>query len=93
MKKRGYDIKKWIPVLIGRVVKSVEESEKFLWDFRKTIGELIVESHYDVIGEELQKRGMRRYTESHEEKRIYLADGMDVKRKADIPMAAMWTSW
>jgi alpha-L-rhamnosidase/Glycosyl hydrolases family 2, sugar binding domain len=35
--------------------------------------------------------GMKRYTESHENGRIYLADGMDVKRNADIPMSAMWT--
>ncbi len=91
LKRRGYDIKKWMPVLTGRVVKNTETSEKFLWDFRKTIGELIAENHYDVIGEELHKRGMKRYTESHEDKRIYLADGMDVKRNADIPMSAMWT--
>jgi hypothetical protein len=90
-KRRGYDIKTWIPVLTGRVIKSTEASEQFLWDFRKTIGELIAESHYDVIGEELHKRGMKRYTESHEDRRIYLADGMDVKRNADIPMSAMWT--
>ena len=91
VKRRGYDIKNWIPVLTGRIVKSAEASESFLWDFRRTIGELIAENHYDVIGEELHKRGMKRYTESHEDKRIYLADGMDVKRNADIPMAAMWT--
>lgn len=90
-KRRGYDIKTWTPVLSGRIVKSTEASEKFLWDFRKTIGELIAESHYDVIGEELHKRGMKRYTESHEGGRIYLADGMDVKRNADVPMSAMWT--
>ena len=90
-KRRGYDLKGWIPVLTGRVVESLEASEKFLWDFRKTIGEMIAENHYDVIGEELHKRGMKRYTESHEGGRIYLADGMDVKRYADIPMSAMWT--
>jgi len=90
-KRRGYDLKVWIPVLTGRIVKSLQDSEKFLWDFRKTIGELIAENHYDVIGEELKKRGMERYTESHEGGRIYLADGMDVKRNSDIPMSAMWT--
>ncbi|MPR32152.1 glycosyl hydrolase [Salmonirosea aquatica] len=89
--RRGYDILTWLPVLTGRVVKSTEASEKFLWDFRKTIGELIAENHYDVIGEALHSRGMKRYTESHENKRIFLADGMDVKRYADIPMSAMWT--
>jgi hypothetical protein len=91
LKRRGYDIKPWLPVLTGRIVKSAEASEKFLWDFRKTIGELIVENHYEVIGDALHARGMKRYTESHENGRIYLADGMDVKRKADIPMSAMWT--
>jgi hypothetical protein len=90
-KRRGYDILPYLPVLTGRIVKSTEKSEQFLWDFRKTIGELIANNHYDLIGEELHKRGMKRYTESHEDKRIYLADGMDVKRNADIPMAAMWT--
>jgi hypothetical protein len=90
-KRRSYSLLKWLPVLTGRVVESTEKSEQFLWDFRKTIGEMIVDNHYNVIGEELQKRGMKRYTESHENKRIFLADGMDVKRYADIPMSAMWT--
>jgi hypothetical protein len=90
-KRRGYAITPWIPALLGRVVNNIESSEKFLWDFRKTIGEMIAENHYDVIGEELHKRGMKRYTESHEGGRIYLADGMDVKRYSDIPMSAMWT--
>jgi alpha-L-rhamnosidase/Glycosyl hydrolases family 2, sugar binding domain/F5/8 type C domain len=91
MKRRGYSLISWLPVLTGRIAKSSEASEKFLWDFRKTIGEMIAEHHYDVIGEELHKRGMKRYTESHEGGRIYLADGMDVKRYSDIPMSAMWT--
>ena len=90
-KRRGYALIPWLPALTGRVVQSVDASEKFLWDFRKTIGELIVENHYEVIGEALHQRGMKRYTESHENKRVYLADGMDVKRRADIPMSAMWT--
>ncbi len=89
--RRGYAITPWLLVLTGRVVQSAEASEKFVWDFRKTIGEMIVENHYEVIGDALRARGMKRYTESHENGRIYLADGMDVKRRADIPMSAMWT--
>lgn len=90
-KRRGYAITPWLPVLTGRVVRSADASEQFLWDFRRTIGELIVENHYETIGDALAARGMKRYTESHENGRIYLADGMDVKRYADVPMAAMWT--
>ena len=90
-KRRGYDLKKWMPVLTGRIVKSSEESEHFLWDFRKTLSELVVENHYEQIGDLLHLRGMGRYSESHEDKRVLVADGMEIKKKADVPMSAMWT--
>lgn len=88
--RRGYDILPWLPVLTGRVVESAEASDRFLWDFRKTIGDLITENHYDQLTTLLHQRGMGRYTESHEGSRAFVADGMEAKRKADIPMSALW---
>jgi hypothetical protein len=90
-KRRGYDMLPWMPVLTGHIVVSSEASEKFLWDYRKTLGELVVEYHYDELTKLLHARGMKRYSESHEAGRALIADGMDVKRTADIPMSAMWT--
>jgi hypothetical protein len=90
-KRCGYDMHPWLPVLTGRVVESAESSERFLWDFRKTIGDLTTENHYEQIGASLHERGMGRYSESHESGRAFIGDGMDAKRKADIPMSAMWT--
>ncbi|HJQ23097.1 MAG TPA: glycosyl hydrolase [Blastocatellia bacterium] len=90
-RRRGYDMKPWLPVLTGHIVKSTEASEQFLWDFRKTLADLIAENHYDLLGELLHQRGMGRYSESHESGRAFIGDGMEVKRKADIPMSAMWT--
>jgi len=91
MSHRGYDILPWLPVLTGHIVESAEASERFLWDFRKTIGDLTAEKHYDQLTEILKERGMARYTESHESGRAFIGDGMDVKRKAAIPMSATWT--
>jgi hypothetical protein len=90
-KRRGYDPHLWLPALTGRVVESAEASDRFLWDFRKTLGDLMTEYHYDQIGNSLHERGMGRYTESHEGGRAFIGDGMEVKRNADIPMSAMWT--
>ena len=90
-KRRGYDMKPWLPALVGHIVDSAEASDRFLWDFRKTIGELTVENHYDQLTTLLKARSMGRYTESHENGRAFIADGMDVKRTADVPMSAMWT--
>ena len=89
--RRGYDMLPWLPVLTGHIVESAEASDKFLWDFRKTIADLTAENHYDQLTTLLHERGMGRYTESHEGGRALVADGMEVKRKADIPMSATWT--
>ena len=88
--RRGYDMTKWLPALTGQILGSSEETERFLSDWRLTIGELIVENHYDVVNDILAPYDMKRYTESQEATKAYLADGMDVKRKADIPMSAFW---
>ncbi|HEX8022409.1 glycosyl hydrolase, partial [Mucilaginibacter sp.] len=89
-KRRGYSLLPWMPVLTGQVIKSAEASEQFLWDWRKTISELITENHYDQLTNILASYGMKRYSESHENGRLFIADGMDVKRTAAIPMSAMW---
>jgi len=91
-KRRGYDMRPWLPVLVGHVVESAEASDRFLWDFRKTLAELVAENHYDYMTDLLRERGLGRYTESHESGRAFVADGMDVKRRADVPMSAMWVS-
>ena len=92
-KRRGYALISWMPALLGYVVNSAEETDRFLWDWRKTISELIAENHYDQLTEILRERGMKgRYTESHEQRRVYVVDGMDVKRTAQIPMSAFWVT-
>ena len=90
-KRRGYDPLPWMPVLTGQVVESASASDQFLWDFRKTIADLISDEHYGQVQASLKERGIGHYGESHENGRAFVADGMEVKKLDDIPMAAMWT--
>ncbi|SFF91277.1 Glycosyl hydrolases family 2, sugar binding domain [Prevotella sp. KH2C16] len=90
LKRRGYDLKPWLPVLTGEIIGSSDESMRFLWDWRKTLEELTAEN-YDRLDTIARKYGLQgRYSESHEGGRAYIADGMDVKRHATNPMAAFW---
>ena len=89
-KRNGYSLRPWMPVLMGYIVNSSEESEKFLRDWRRTLGSLVTDYCYNLLTDILKERGMGRYTESHENGRVYLVDGMEVKAKADVPMAAAW---
>ena len=90
-KRRGYDPAPWMPALAGHIVDSSEASDQFLWDFRKTISDLIADEHYGQVQASLKERGIGHYSESHEEGRAFVADGMEVKKLADVPMSAMWT--
>jgi len=88
---RGYDPVPWMPVLTGRVVESAAASDKFLWDFRETISDLITTEHYGELEAVLHKWGMAHYSESHEGGRAFVADGMAVKKYSEVPMGALWT--
>ena len=57
-KLRGYDPMPWMPVLTGQVVESAEASDRFLWDFRKTIADLIANEHYGQLEDTLHEWGM-----------------------------------
>jgi hypothetical protein len=88
---RGYDPTPWLPVLTGRIVESSEASDRFLWDFRKTIADLIANEHYGQLEATLHEWKMGHYGESHESGRAFVADGMEVKKFNEVPMSAMWT--
>ena len=89
---RGYELRTWMPALAGEIIGSADATEGFLFDWRETIGELF-SANYDRVNGILREYGMDgRYTESHESSRTFIGDGMDAKRSAAVPMAAIWTS-
>jgi hypothetical protein len=89
--RRGYDARPWLPALTGVIIKSTADTDRFLWDFRRTIGQLMAENHYGEIADDLHSHGMRYYSEALESHRPSLGDDMEMRSKADVPMGAMWT--
>ena len=89
--RRGYDPHPWLPALTGIVIKSAADTDKFLWDFRRTIAQLLAENHYGEIADELHRNDMGYYSEALESHRPMLGDDMEMRSHADVPMGAMWT--
>lgn len=84
--RRGYDPLLYLPVMTGRVVGSAAESEKFLWDFRRTIGDLFADNYYTRFAELCKSAGIMMSVEPY--------DGpfecQQVGRDADIVMGEFW---
>jgi len=89
--RRGYDPRPWLPALTGVVLKSTADTDRFLWDFRRTISQLLAENHYGEIADDLHSHGMSYYGEALEFHRPALGDDMEMRSKTDVPMGAMWT--
>jgi len=89
--RRGYDARPWLPAMTGVVVGSTAETDRFLWDVRRTVAELMASSHYGAIADALHRHGMKYYSEALEYHRPSTGDDMEMRSHADIPMGAMWT--
>lgn len=88
--RRGYDPTPWLPVLLGRVVGDAERSDRFLWDFRRTLADLWAENHYGVLTALLHRDGLQVYSEASGVSLEIPEDTLLNKSKVDIPMGEFW---
>ncbi len=84
--RRGYDLLPWLPTLTGRVVESGEASERFLWDFRRTIADLFADNYFGYFAERCRGAGLQMSVEPYDGPFECLLAGRD----ADIPMGEFW---
>lgn len=89
-KRRGYDARPYLPALAGRVIKSAEVSDRFLWDFRRTLADMFAENHYGVIADFLRQQGIGTYGEASGVSLEILEDALLCKKFMDIPMGEFW---
>lgn len=88
-KYRGYDIQKFMPVLAGRIVESRNESDRFLHDFRKTIGDCVANNHYQLFYNLAHKFGMGIHPESGGPHSAPV-DALKVMGISDFPQGEFW---
>jgi len=87
--RRGYDLLPWLPVLTGRVVASQGASERFLWDYRRTIADLF-STHWAMAQELCHQRGLKFQSEAAGPS-AYCFDGLAQLGRTDIPMGEFWS--
>ena len=75
--------------MTGRVVGSAEISERFLWDVRRTIGDLVAECFYGEAQKICEENGLLFYSEAPGVG-LALADAMQCKSRVAVPMGEFW---
>ena len=91
--RRGYDLLPFLPVIAGRIVNSRSESNRFLHDFRRTIGDLAAENHYGSFLELAHQHGLQIHPESGGPHAVPI-DAQQCLGWTDVPMSEFWAwSW
>lgn len=88
--RRGYDPAPWLPALTGKVVENADLSDRFLWDFRRTLADLWADAHYGVMAEKLREKGIGIYAEAAGVSLEMPEDTLLNKSKVEIPMGEFW---
>lgn len=61
----GYDPVPFLPVLTGRVVNSIDESNRFLWDLRRLVADRVAYEYVGGLRELCNKHGLKLWLENY----------------------------
>lgn len=85
--RRGYAPLPFLPALTGRIVGSLPMTERFLWDYRRTIADLYTDNYYGHFAELCHQHGMILGAEPYGNGNF---EDLAAGGPADIPMSEFW---
>ncbi len=93
--RRGYAIRRWLPVLAGFTVKNAEESQRFRRDYYRTLGDCFRDNFYGKLHELCRRAGLQWHAESGGPWRLNLpsfaeADQLAFLARTDMPQGEFW---
>ncbi|MDR1053417.1 MAG: hypothetical protein LBL39_04510, partial [Planctomycetaceae bacterium] len=90
-KRRGYNIFPYLPVLAGKIIGNRDVSNRFLFDLRRTVGDLVADNHYGRMKTKANEAGLGTHPESGGPHAAPI-DSLQLLGMNDIPMSEFW-SW
>ncbi len=86
-KRRKYNLLQYLPTLTGRVVDSIDITERFLWDFRRTQADLIAENYYGRFSELCHQHKIKSYIQPYDKGPF---EEMQIGSKVDVNLGEYW---
>jgi len=86
-KRRGYDLLPYLPLVTGRAVESREVSERFLWDLRRIVADLLLENYAEHMQEISHQHGLTLSIEAYGGGPL---EEVAFGGRADVPMSEFW---
>lgn len=88
--KRGYDLYPYLLAATGRIVGSVNETERFLWDFRRTHTDMFLANYVERFKERAGRHGLKYAGEAYGDGNF---ESLELAARQDYPMSEFWTHY
>ncbi len=90
--RRGYDLTRWLPALSGRIVDGRQQTDRFLWDVRRTVADLFAERFWARYVQLCHERGLLAESETgYGTYPMPNIDGLQCAGQNDATMGEFWT--
>ncbi len=86
-KRRGYDPLLYLPAVTGRVIENRDVTERFLWDWRRTVADLILDNYAAHMQQLCHQHGLKLSIEAYGGGPL---DEVAYGGRADMPMGEFW---
>ena len=87
--RKGYELRSWLPALLGYVVDDAQTTSRFLLDWRGVVGDLFANKFYRRMAELGHEQGLDVIYETAAGD-VFPADIMEYFKYADVPMCEFW---
>lgn len=90
--RRGYEPRRYLAAMAGEIVDSVDITDRFLADARRTIADCVADNHYGKWASLAHAKGMKVRAEAggQHHPRLLCNDGLLNQGKMDVPLAEFW---
>ena len=89
-KRRGYDLVTCLPAMARRIVGGRQTTDRFLWDFRATVADLLADYYGRLQERAHQMNGGMNCESGYGSYPIPHMDGLQLFGRSDRPMAEFW---
>jgi len=90
--RRHYNPLFYLPGLAGKTIESRDITARFIWDYRRTIADLISANYYGRLADLAHAHGLGAHPESGGPWYTQYIDALETLGTNDIPMAEYWSS-
>ena len=91
-KFRGYDPRPYLPALTGREIINPDVTDRFLYDYRKTVGDCVAEHYFGRLSQLAEAKGLIQQSEAGGVcyPKVMALDGLKNLGRCAIPMGEFW---